>query len=332
LDQALLAEVDIGSETERVLLYDASVPGGWTKVQLGYVIAVKEQERIFLKALGVTDCVDFNLHFDPKGKAKALSHMRDQLSQQRSEVRNRYKQRGYPQTPQSVISISDSDCGTPNADQLPTFTPRSIVNISDDECADEGHADQLPTFTPRSIVDISDDDEDDDEVPHPSMIATATRQRVVVKMEETAAAANRQVVVKMEDADQLPPRKRRHVTDSPTPTSPRSYRDGAGGASLSWPADYYVVDVVEGFLQCASAREARVSVGGTFTQMFGKPFNRTTFYQNRQIWESTPKHIRTRCKNAGRTKEGLWSHFMAERRKELNKNRSRSGASRGAIA
>lgn len=125
----------------------------WTKVKLGFVLTVKEQDHIFLKALNVTDCLNFNHHFNNQDQHK--SHIFDQLPQQRFSVHSRHKQclalaSTAPSTP-SVISLSDdSDGYGGDSECLPTFKPTSppavieIIEIPSDDSGDKVHLHPQP--------------------------------------------------------------------------------------------------------------------------------------------------------------------------------------------
>ncbi|KAF8074790.1 hypothetical protein FPV67DRAFT_1389934, partial [Lyophyllum atratum] len=55
----VLSDLDITSNNGRVKLYNPSV-SAWTKISIGHVIQLKDGDRVFLKALDVTDCLNFD--------------------------------------------------------------------------------------------------------------------------------------------------------------------------------------------------------------------------------------------------------------------------------
>ncbi|KAG2029257.1 hypothetical protein BDR03DRAFT_1018652, partial [Suillus americanus] len=82
-----------------------------------------------------------------------------------------------------------------------------------------------------------------------------------------------------------------------------------------WPADFHVVNVVEGFRRCEIARKSRrVSVQKAFESYFGVPFKKTTFHEHRTRWFKAPQALCDKYLEARRTDRGLWSAFMREYR------------------
>ncbi|KAF8057808.1 hypothetical protein FPV67DRAFT_1401177, partial [Lyophyllum atratum] len=60
----------------------------WTKAKLGHVVTLKEPgDRIFVKGLNVSDCVDFDTLLANSSKKNGGFHMRHHLTQERAHVR-----------------------------------------------------------------------------------------------------------------------------------------------------------------------------------------------------------------------------------------------------
>ncbi|KAG0694636.1 hypothetical protein DFH29DRAFT_1006155 [Suillus ampliporus] len=82
-----------------------------------------------------------------------------------------------------------------------------------------------------------------------------------------------------------------------------------------WPADFHVIDVVEGFRCCEIARKSRrVSVQKAFESYFGVPFKKTTFHEHRTCWFKAPQALCDKYLEAHRMDRGLWLAFMHEYR------------------
>jgi hypothetical protein len=79
----------------------------WTKVKLGHVITAKEGEPVLLKAIDVTDCLDFDRHLG--SKTASTFHIRNNLPKERAYVRQKIQQRRVSAAPASIISLSSSD-------------------------------------------------------------------------------------------------------------------------------------------------------------------------------------------------------------------------------
>jgi hypothetical protein len=67
---------------------------------------------------------------------------------------------------------------------------------------------------------------------------------------------------------------------------------------------------VAAFSACDKARRSGRSVGETFTGLFGVPFRRTTFYENRKRWDDARQSLRDKSLAAGKTSEGRWLVFL----------------------
>ena len=268
------------------MLYNPSL-SAWTKINVGLVTTVKPQGRLFLKSLDVDDdeCKDFDMHLN-LGKVKAIPHIRNDLPGQRSEVRRKYAARKSFATPTP----------TRRTTATPTLTPGSVISISDSESSDE-----LPTpshaYMPSSTQLRKR---------HTMVPPTRNRHTTTISI---GSSDEDPVKIKTEPSDATPSLKRRR-SDSDPPSAPL-----LPVSSLNWPSDFFVVDIVEGFDQCSLARENNESVSKTFTEFFGVPFYRTTFYDNRKRWDEAPDHLKASCKRAGRTEDGLWSTFMAKNRR-----------------
>lgn len=85
-----------------------------------------------------------------------------------------------------------------------------------------------------------------------------------------------------------------------------------------WPADFYVVDIADGFNACKRAAESQCSIADAFVGHFGVPFRASTYYDNRRLWElGANRVLRAQFISYGRVDEGRWAAFVekAERLK-----------------
>jgi len=111
--------------------------------------------------------------------------------------------------------------------------------------------------------------------------------------------------------------KRTHSSrSSSSPSIPSSLSpDGTDKSSddsplPAWPADLYVVDIVQGFEKCEEACRGRRSVEKAFVRHFKVPFRHTTFYNHPRHWDNTLAAIRNEALRAGHTSAGLWTTFL----------------------
>jgi len=85
-----------------------------------------------------------------------------------------------------------------------------------------------------------------------------------------------------------------------------------------WPQGMYTTDMVTGFQQMDDKNlRARFQQEDLFCHIFGVPFVKATYHDNRRAWQKTDPAILASYKAAGRTANGLWSHYLAACREAL---------------
>jgi hypothetical protein len=312
----------------RVKLYDNSLRM-WTKVKPGLVVTVKEGESVFLKALDVTDCIDFDRYLNATGKNL---HIRHHLPQERTYVRQAIKQRHMSTAVDSVLSISSEDdndldleTGRASTSKFP-ITPiakPSRAPASDDESSSEKKPVVLNVSSDND--NNNDEDSDDSDILLAGAIFSSTSKTHKRKPGSPV----------------VPPVTQRPRLLSGSSSGSSAISNGPGltpndaiiidEATPIWPADFYIVDIVLGFAQCEQARRAHLNVGETFTATFGIPFRKATFYENRKRWEEAPQSSRDKSLAAGRTPAGTWAMFVKnirlEKSNQLDKAKTKAKAS-----
>jgi hypothetical protein len=89
---------------------------------------------------------------------------------------------------------------------------------------------------------------------------------------------------------------------------------------LTWPVDFYVCDIAEGFKVCRTAANTHKSVATVFKVFFGIPFVSSTFYNNRKIWDyDGNRKLREQCIRHGHAEQGSWVTFMSEAKRSGRK-------------
>jgi hypothetical protein len=85
----------------------------------------------------------------------------------------------------------------------------------------------------------------------------------------------------------------------------------------SWPKDFYVVDIVHGWDKINKRKRQRgFTVGKAFEAYFGKPFHRSTYYDQVTKWEeSLTQEQRDSALVARRTHRGVWSSLWEKHKK-----------------
>ncbi|KAJ7576368.1 hypothetical protein C8J56DRAFT_1062079 [Mycena floridula] len=78
--------------------------------------------------------------------------------------------------------------------------------------------------------------------------------------------------------------------------------------NLVWPSDLLAVDIVK-FFGKTRKPVAGVKVATRFVETFNVLWKKSTFYDNRNRWDSVTQEARDAVLKAGRGPGGLWSHF-----------------------
>ncbi|KAF8885198.1 hypothetical protein BD779DRAFT_1673833 [Infundibulicybe gibba] len=303
-----------GDDNPCVKLYNHTVMT-WTKVKVGHVITLKGRECIFLKALDVTECHDFD-NLLSRSKASE-SHIRKNLPQERAHVRRALQQ----------DDLSTCHIARPR----PLIAPALGSRTTSSHC--KVKVEQL-----ESPLELSDSDSDDLSAastiicPAPKRIANTRNSSITTTTPPIVHPAPTKIPTKRQHSDSNSDSGSSSSSDSETmPLSPsRSISPVAGQTPNHaiyidedlpiWPVDFYVVDIVLGFAKCEAARRSRSNVGQTFTSLFGVPFRRSTFYENRKRWEDASQASRDKSLKAGRTDKGLWSAFLAQNRLQTGRH------------
>jgi hypothetical protein len=85
-----------------------------------------------------------------------------------------------------------------------------------------------------------------------------------------------------------------------------------------WPQGMYTTDMVMGFQQMDDKNlRARYQQDDLFRCIFGVPFVKATYHENRRAWQKTDSALLATYEAAGQTLNGLWSHYLAARREAL---------------
>ena len=297
LTKDLLGEVDllgraqVDGDNVRVKLFNTSIRT-WTKVPIGHVITLRRGDRIFLKALNVSECVTFDALL--ASSERTDPHISKNLPRERAFVRHALaaKQDTFVEVLGSDNEIDDvtplpCQFKCPPSRPLRKFSQTHISRPSSVHVKVEDAG-----ITIKEEIDLTITDDDDLPVP--------SRKRPL----STSSAGS-------------------SYHHSPSPSD----QDQDDDANVRvWPADFYTVDIVRGFDKCEQARRARQGVGKAFTAVFQVPFRSTTYYNHRQNWELAPQRCRDKALAAGRTPDGLWTTFLNSSRHEERRAKKRTKA------
>jgi hypothetical protein len=284
-------------EETRVKKYNAQIRT-WALVPVGHVITLKPGDHVFLKGCNVTYCHDFDTLFS--GSQNSKPHFSDNLRQERTHVREALKERKDTKHPLTTSRSSRQPRTiAPRFTVEPLCSPISLASSSDDD-----NADQSPLVTrPGRNIKVEPTDSDC------ALRVKPTAERIVIDLTASDTDDNAAPAVSGR------PSKRGRALSSP-PSTPGSSCHHVGSSSASddnqptWPSDFYVVDIVEGFSACMKASQKCQSVETVFVRCFGVPFRSSTFYRHRRKWEGATEACRDGALKAGRTSAGLWSTFI----------------------
>ena len=104
------------------------------------------------------------------------------------------------------------------------------------------------------------------------------------------------------------------VTSSPAPIGGTSDRDSTPSqsdhlpsSSRPWLSEWHVSDIAHGF---HTIDTTDASARSTFSEVFGVPFVKSTYYKHRSLWDSAPVDVRNVFYNQGRSAMALWPRFV----------------------
>ncbi|KAG1719108.1 uncharacterized protein EDB91DRAFT_1257907 [Suillus paluster] len=93
-----------------------------------------------------------------------------------------------------------------------------------------------------------------------------------------------------------------------------------------WPHGMFTVDMTAGFHQMDNKiLRATYQQEELFQHVFGVPFVKATYHQNRKAWQTTNLNVLAEHEAAGHTPAGLWSRYLAARRDALGEQSKKSG-------
>jgi hypothetical protein len=280
----VLCDLDLVSEDVddisrlRILIYDFSLRS-WSKFKLPYVVTLKEEQRcIFFKGAKVTECLDFDTHLKNSLTSDKPYNLHRDLCRERTHVRNQWRAL---KSAAPVIELTSSD-----EDSALKSRPRMVkLEPGDDkENMPMSRAHLLPSSSalPKRKRLPSSSSEDIDSPASPS--GCTASDAICIDDDEDA---------------------RHSKEDGSDDDTDDNYR-----RESVWPADFFVVDIVAAFSACDKARRSDGGVSETFTSLFGLPFRRTTYYENRKRWDDARQSLRDKSLAAGKTPEGRWSVFL----------------------
>lgn len=246
-------------------MYDDEGLDMWIDVDVGYIVAVKEGQAIYLRDRVVAHPIDFQ--FSRTAHAQASTPNIRNLPAERHAVREAYKLL----VPSSSTPSSSISFATPNRKRK--LSDSSIISISD----------SFPT--PRHAS------------PMPIIISDMVVPSIPLSPVPTAATASSGIVAASVDP----------IRDT-TPVI------------KSWPADFYVCEIVNCFRDCKTSIRRNGRNTRTAEVKFNEhfPCNRyvpSTYSDQKKLWQNAPDVLKDQFYQAGKVKGALWFRFAEAARK-----------------
>lgn len=305
LSASVLSALSLAGSATRVQLYRQAL-GTWVNVNVGHVIELKEGARVFLKPSHVVDYPDF----DGLLKPESTPHLRYKLTEERRELRDRYRSKGKASGKGRVgdASTSSSEDGGNNNEKPPPSQrhfrkqtlPPSFFQPS-----------PSPLEAANDIIELSSDD-------CSSGPSQAVRKRRASNQDSPSPRKRRNnvglyihdsspVIELTDDSDSSPPPSTA-VAVKVEPSSSDAFT-----VTPQWPADFYAIDILTFFGACEKNSSTRTET--IFHEYFpNTPYRRSTVNENRLRWKKAPQNLRDNVLRAKRTDDGKWSVFQKSTR------------------
>jgi hypothetical protein len=301
LDLDLVSEEVDDISRLRILIYDFSLRS-WSKFKLPYVVTLKEEQRcIFFKGVKVMECLNFDTHLKNSMTSNEPYNLHRDLRRERTYVRNQWR------ALKSMAPVIELTSSSEDEDSISKSRPLAVtvklerpLVVKVEPGSDIPPSSVLPKRKRLPSSSTSEDSEDNLNDSPVSPTGYTASDAICIDDDEDERGG--------EDGS----------NDNTQAGTDDNYRREPVS---SWPADFFVVDIVAAFSACDKARRSDSGVGETFTNLFGLPFRRTTYYENRKRWDDAHQSLRDKSLAAGKTPEGQWSVFLkASRRAHTHKS------------
>jgi hypothetical protein len=321
LTRSVLNDLDFRSDSTTVLLHRPSL-GTWTRVREGHVILVDTQNRIFLRDVGVKQA----LNFDQLIKEQKPLHFRSNLPHERSSVRRDTTRK------KAALRWMDVSSASEDASEVTSSAKTRVKRkLKQGSTSVTTHTSQVTSeqSDPPSPVRLQKRLRIHPNQPaDPREVAeTAAQKRLRIHkrlhIHPSQPADSREVIevssgssgsdIEGTDLPPLPSRVLLLPQIKTEPLSPRGSPAMSSSGSVKkivWPRDFYVADIVDCFIACENVDGSRV--GHIFTAHFNTTFRRSTYYENKDRWQSAPQSVKDIAIEAGHSTEGLWSTFLTK--------------------
>jgi hypothetical protein len=282
----------------------------WIPASLSHPFVLESECHIFIRRLGVTECLNFDTLHALSKESMRPAHLRLNIKRERDGVRSKLKVKR-AQTPSEPDTESED---VEIVDDSTQATPKPSVNAQGKrrcQGTPESSPVQIlepPSTRPRLELDF-------DALHATSLSPTPPLSPSPVDSEfSTDSLLSAHSRSSMSSVDSLVPMPPPSIIPAHVPV----YR-----GKHVWPRNMYTCDMLVGFRQMDSpVLRKHYPQDELFDLVFGVPFVRATYHQNHSAWAnsqrvpSLAKILRTH-ERAGRNLDGLWTVFLSERRHVL---------------
>jgi len=312
-------------------------------MRVGHVVTVKEGEHIFLKAVGVVDCVEFNQQIiQLTSKGTEAFHLRNDLPGERKAVLDAI----LADKLQTLPAARNINRRSALVAKRATIAPSMVGSkgkgrvvalrwtyVSDDNIEPaiatvhkRKRVPNEPTNT-RCLHTFLHAETSEDNLGWPSTSSSSSTAPLRASPVSSLSSASSFAYIKPEPGTEDPltgvglSLKRAINVDEEDQLESEDNMDDeevAGSeedviVSKVWPTEFHTVDIVEGFHFIHEQGFLGSLIEDTFSIQFeGNRYVKTTYNDHLRRWTHASQSAKDKALAAGRTPAGLWSRFMAE--------------------
>lgn len=286
-----------------IKLYNQQV-NVWTKIKIGHVVTLKAGSHIFLKAVAVTRCEGLDSILSTTSTNQEVHHRRN-LAGARKYVRERIVEKAH-----DLSEVSSVNC----KGKARATSPIPDLNLPGVTSAKHKGKSRVRIVPDPDVIELTSSDDDE---PKRSQSRKRKRQRSRSSSEMSQGSSIDLPPCPVPPQVKLEPGlgtiSAFRASDEGRSAQKAINIDGSDdGEEKTWPGDFFVVDVVDGFVAIKAARKANQNAYDKFREVYGVPWSRSTYYDHLARWKQASDEAKERAISAGRNRpEGLWSTFMA---------------------
>lgn len=281
----------------------------WIPAPLTHPFTLTSECHIFVRRFGVTDCCDFDTLYNASKESMRPTHLCFNIKRERDGVRTKLKTR-------QVLIPSESEAESDDVEIVEDVhaTPKPSTHaLGKRRWQGTPESSPAQTIRPPSARPRLEQDFDTrhasslSPTPPPLPLQASTSESSGFSSDSLLSAHSGSSGSSVDSVILAPP--------SVIPIHVPIYK-----GKHVWPHGMYTCDMVVGFRQMNSpVLRKHYPQEELFNLVFGVPFVRATYHQNRSAWANS-KHVASILRGhelAGRSVDGLWTCYLASRRHAL---------------